>query len=165
MLRYFSIFLLIALCAGTGYSQSSHQEDESPSNNPTLFWITLGIGAKAPVGLLGHAQATYSWDVSSLSANVAATTAVKKNDDQLGVEGGLYYGRLSQTSNSIFRIAAGLGFLDLIRIHATYLGVGGEAEAMVKLGPVGLGLMLSATVTPKYSYVGITANLEIGKLF
>ncbi len=165
MIKYIAVFFIIASCSANSYSQTSGQESGSPSSDTKLFWLTAGLGAKVPTGLLAHVQLTYAWDVSSLSVNVAGTTAVKKTDDQVGLEGGLYYGRLSQSSNSMLRIAAGLGFLDLVRIHTTYLGVGGEAEAMVKLGPVGLGLMLSATVTPKYSYVGITANLEIGKLF
>jgi len=159
MTKYLTFILIILLSTTTGYSQTSTTENNLTSTDTKFIWVTLGFGLKESGGILGHVQTTVERNLNSLSIDVAG------GSNKGSLLGDLYYGRLIRGENNMFRIAGGIGFLDLISTRIRYIALGGQVEAIMKAGPVGLSLILSGTYTSAYSYGALTVNINLGSMF
>ena len=63
-------------------------------------------------------------------------------------------------------MAGGLSYIitDEQGVEQKSVGIGLQAEAFLKAGPFGLGLLFSTLVSPKYFGIGFTLNVHLGKL-
>ena len=156
-------YLLVALMVLTPSRNLLGQEksvaEDSGNKNARLFWLTAGAGIAVGAGLNGVAEATYSWNSSTLGLKYSIIEFL--TDGPVVNQFGINYGSLSLAPSMMTRLAGGICVLsDGERIRP---GIEGEAEAMLKGGPIGLSLMASILLTSKYSYIGLTLNVSIGK--
>jgi hypothetical protein len=162
----------IILFASVAYCQfsSSPTGPLSPENNdPKLFWVDFGAGLVGPgIGL--DLKFVYSWGSSSLSAKGVAAAAYSPGGGGPGGtinEVGLYYGRQNFNRSTLARFAAGISYFkgdyDYAKKINTF-GMGAEGEIMLKSSPIGISLMATVMLMPKFIYAGILVNINGGKL-
>ena len=166
------IFLLLCCFLSNIHSQGLTPSDH---NDKELYWFSFGVGSFGPgYGFLG--KATYAWGVSSISAKISHSEILETTSDlpyKYSTPGevseyGLYFGRQALFQNAIARIAVGVAYFNGRRNYDQFfheLGVGAEVEGILMISPVGLGIMGSAMISPKFVYVGISLNAHLGKMF
>ena len=158
---YLLVALMILASSRNLLAQEKTIADDSLRNSPNLFWLTAGAGVAVRAGLSAIAEATYSWN--SLTLGLKYSIVGFLTEGPIVNQFGINYGSLSLTPSTIVRCAAGPCVLS--DGESIRPGIEGEAEAMLKGGPIGLSVMASLVLTSKYTYLGLTLNLSVGKLY
>ena len=161
---------LFILTSTVSNAQTARPGSHSGRNaHPELLWASGGLGFMGEgAALVG--RLTYAWDYSLISAQTSYSAPLSFGGGSGGTdvaEFGLYYGRMKYSEGTIGKVSAGLTYLygsyDYGK-HIRTLGLGLNAEIIFKISPVGIGLLGSVLISPKYIGAGVTLNLHLGKL-
>jgi hypothetical protein len=143
-------------------------EVKKVSAEPHLFWLSAGLGVGGG-GIEGIGRLTYAWENSNISLQASASGPLAVGGGSGGIyltEYGIYYGKHKLNPSSIFQGSAGLSYITTSEygIKTKTIGLGFEGEGFLRANPFGLGLLFSVLISPKYTQIGITLNIHIGKL-
>jgi hypothetical protein len=146
------VLFLTFIVSSASFSQIRNEIDTMP---PTLFWLSAGIGVGGQgIQLIG--RTTFGWDYSNIfiQASTSGTLAVGGGSGGIYLdECGVYYGRHKFNDFSILKVAGGLDYLVTHEygVPKKSIGLGLQAEAFLKAGPLGLGILFMTIFSPIYS--------------
>jgi hypothetical protein len=172
MYKYFAIllFLFVIIYPQSLSAQSKNPTEDSIIESSRLAWLSTGLGFMGN-GVAANARLIYSWGTKSISGRASFSAPFSPGGGSGGEsigEFGLYYGAQAFSTGTLGRAAVGLSYLfgdkDYGKLIRT-IGIGLEAEAMLKSNPFGIGLMLLILISPQYTSFGITLNIHLGKLY
>jgi hypothetical protein len=158
---------LLLIYSPNARTQSQGSPEKAHSSTHTLAWGTLGVGVIAP-GFGGLVRVAYSWDrISSLSVKREAASSIDffNLPDEV-TEWSMYYGRQYVNMLLMLRAAAGPAYFIRSKSADTFkrIGIGSEAEVMLKFKFIGIGIMFTYMYARDISQPGFTANFSIGIL-
>ena len=148
------------------------EEEDVTKNTKFALWVTPGIGIFDSGSNIGGY--TYSADVTAMFGKIGfLTLRISKNVDADKTnryinEIGLMLGYISKTRWGYMSVGTGPGVIQINDYNSRYLTFGAPFEVQAMLTPAqyfGIGGSLNANLNLKKPFVGISINLQIGKLW